>query len=623
MGAFVLYAGTAARHVGLIDSGELMAVAMTGGVAHPTGYPLFTLIAYSAAVVIRWLGSTPPAVGLTLLSSLPAAAACTTACVASSRQASRLGGSPPQARLVGILTATGMAVGTTLWSAATEVEVYALTTFLLAALLALGMEVDAAAEPRRRNRLAALWLYLAGLSLGNHMSIVAIIPMGIVVLSRLPLRRWVGLGILGGLAATVTLQLPLRAAHDPLLEWGNPETLGRWWHHIQGAQYQVWMFTRNPEELWASLREFADFLAREDVPMALAACGLGLVVHRSVNRAVLGLAGSAAFCVLYTLNYEIPDIRSYLLPAIVSISLGGSWGLTALVQALSSSLPWARQLATAGGALVITLTAVSARRAWPNANRAGFHLADTYARSLLLDLAEDAVLLTDRWDTYAPCLYLQQVEGLRPDVILVDKELLRRSWYYQYLERRDAALYESIRADAEAFLEAVVPFEADEPYDADLLQRSYLAINDGILRGGPTHRAGYTVLDSPESVSQGWGRVPGVLSFRVYPPGQRPPAFESPAPRLSEPPGIPSASWQNPRALRLEHEFSRYAHARGITHARAGNLQAAETELRRAMRLAPNDPVPLRDLSLLLQRVGRQEEAARVQRRARRLSTGG
>ena len=43
---FLVYLKTLAPTVSFIDSGELAAVACTLGVAHPTGYPLFTLLGW-------------------------------------------------------------------------------------------------------------------------------------------------------------------------------------------------------------------------------------------------------------------------------------------------------------------------------------------------------------------------------------------------------------------------------------------------------------------------------------------------------------------------------------------------------------------------------------------------
>ena len=43
---FIIYLTTLAPTVWFIDSGELSAVASTLGIAHPTGYPLFTLVGH-------------------------------------------------------------------------------------------------------------------------------------------------------------------------------------------------------------------------------------------------------------------------------------------------------------------------------------------------------------------------------------------------------------------------------------------------------------------------------------------------------------------------------------------------------------------------------------------------
>ena len=51
--SFLLYLRTAAPHVTFIDSGELAAVASSLGVAHPTGYPLFTLIGLLVLQFVR------------------------------------------------------------------------------------------------------------------------------------------------------------------------------------------------------------------------------------------------------------------------------------------------------------------------------------------------------------------------------------------------------------------------------------------------------------------------------------------------------------------------------------------------------------------------------------------
>ena len=48
---FIVYLFTIAPTVVQIDSGELAAVQCTLGIAHPTGYPLFTMIGYLFSLI--------------------------------------------------------------------------------------------------------------------------------------------------------------------------------------------------------------------------------------------------------------------------------------------------------------------------------------------------------------------------------------------------------------------------------------------------------------------------------------------------------------------------------------------------------------------------------------------
>ncbi|MCE7857795.1 MAG: DUF2723 domain-containing protein [Ignavibacteria bacterium CHB3] len=48
---FIIYLFTLAPSVVQIDSGELAAVQATLGIAHPTGYPLFTMIGYLFSLI--------------------------------------------------------------------------------------------------------------------------------------------------------------------------------------------------------------------------------------------------------------------------------------------------------------------------------------------------------------------------------------------------------------------------------------------------------------------------------------------------------------------------------------------------------------------------------------------
>ena len=247
--AALLYAASNPGVVGLIDSGELMAVVMSGGVAHPTGYPLFTLLGYALA---PWAGESPPAL-LAWLSHGPAALTVGLLCGVVARTMLRAGHGALHAALSAALVAAALGSSRSFWLAAGEIEVYTLTALLSAVLLALAWEGLGTSANRTRRRLFLLWCLIFGLAAGNHLSVLATAPAGLWLLSALPRRtrftdtaRGTAWALLG---ATVVLQLPLRAGAAPLLNWGDPSTSAAFLRHLRGAQYQVWMFTRGPAEL--------------------------------------------------------------------------------------------------------------------------------------------------------------------------------------------------------------------------------------------------------------------------------------------------------------------------------------------------------------------------------------
>ncbi|HTG17556.1 MAG TPA: tetratricopeptide repeat protein, partial [Blastocatellia bacterium] len=101
------------------------------------------------------------------------------------------------------------------------------------------------------------------------------------------------------------------------------------------------------------------------------------------------------------------------------------------------------------------------------------------------------------WQVYSPMLYVNQIERRRPDVVAIDVNQLRRSWYFDYLRRAYPNTIEQARDKVEPFLEDLKRWEEDP----DLYQRD-LSLNQQIntrfydmirafvtnhIRGAPTY----------------------------------------------------------------------------------------------------------------------------------------
>ena len=229
--ALALFASTAAPGLGFIDSGELSAVACTLGIAHPTGYPLYTLVG--------WVFAHLPLAGTAIARlNLMAAILCATTAgvlVLVFRRIILLSArSRPEPPFAGIASCGGallVAFSRTYWAQALEVEVYPLhlllVSLILLAFLRAGFPLPAEETGERRWYLFA---YAVGLGFTNHMTTIFLAP-GLLYLyfarhggARRSWARLARMSVPFFAGLSLYLYVPLRASQNPLLTWGYPVT---------------------------------------------------------------------------------------------------------------------------------------------------------------------------------------------------------------------------------------------------------------------------------------------------------------------------------------------------------------------------------------------------------------
>ena len=136
--ALLLYMRTLMPDVDYWDTAEFQALGPVLGIAHPTGYPAYTLLLWLASVVLQPFGN--PAFRADLLSALLVAAACAIAAATVTVLTRRL--------VVGVGVGIAFAVATRVWAIGLHADPHAFHLFLIALLLLL--LVVWARPPRRR-----------------------------------------------------------------------------------------------------------------------------------------------------------------------------------------------------------------------------------------------------------------------------------------------------------------------------------------------------------------------------------------------------------------------------------------------------------------------------------------
>src|SRR6476646_10318430 len=179
LGALALYTATLLPGIGSGDTAEFQRVVPTLGVAHPTGYPLYTMLGWLWSQLP--LGATP-AWRMNLFSAVMAALAVGALFL--------VGRALGQSRLVAAMAALTFAVSATFWSQATIAEVYALAALIQALLLLALLRWRQGRNPNAKKGWP-LWVagLLLGLGLAHHRTIILLIP-GALVFWGLEARGW-------------------------------------------------------------------------------------------------------------------------------------------------------------------------------------------------------------------------------------------------------------------------------------------------------------------------------------------------------------------------------------------------------------------------------------------------
>ena len=434
LATFALYLRTLLPSVGVADTFEFQVVVPLLRVAHPTGYPLYVLLGKLFTLLPFDRLRTPPLGNVAWRVNLASAVFATGAVLVlyaillrltALRQAQGIAWWLPA-----FLAALAFAFSFTFWSQAIVAEVYTLHNLLVAVILWLLLAPPPHSHtptlPSARRWQATF--FLVGLSLTNHLTTALLLPAVALALlwdrPRLRPRDWLVAGGLLLLGLSVYLFIPLRWPALNQGKWMSPRDF---FVYISGGQFHGALRLdgwRDPFRL-----RIVGRLLREPfgwIGLGLAVVGVArLATH---HRRALALTGVTFLAfVLYGLDYYVPDISVFLLPAHLILALWIGAGMAYLV-ALPSQL--CRRSCVIGHcslvivhwSLVILCALLPLSRVWVNLpvvdqshNQGGY----TWGQYVLsLPLASDSAVLADP-GKFAPLYYLQQIEGVRPDLDLI------------------------------------------------------------------------------------------------------------------------------------------------------------------------------------------------------------
>ena len=539
LGTLLLYVATLAPTTQFWDTSEYIAGAYVLGIPHPPGNPLFTLLAHT------W-GLLPLAAGYAMRINLLAAvtSAIAAACWFLVGERWMRGWVPARVprRLAAIAGALTAATAFTVWNQSVVNEkVYTLSLLSIALVLWLIVRWDDQPPGEAHDHHLLLIVYLLALTSTNHMMGVLVGPVVVVLLfpplksrqpadeaarqvewsqwflfvsvyalivasgleSATPLkaagvlflialgyaivsaRNWdfgVALLLVAIVGVSVYVYLPIRGAHFPAINEGEPTTRQALWDVLTRQQYGKPPVSQRQASLYAQIGMWVQYFgwqwAHDWSPRLRAGLavlfffigGLGAYRHWKADLrtalAMMSLMATFTLLLIFYLNFKYGyswapeqtqlarEVRERDYFFIASFALWGVWvgmGLATLMEWLSDWLqprepdPGRRWL-LATPVLVLALIPLVGNHL--TASRKGETLARDFAVDLLQSVEPYGVLVTAGDNDTFPLWYAQEVEHVRQDVTVVNLSLANTDWYLRQLQRRPLATFDSTKAPA-------------------------------------------------------------------------------------------------------------------------------------------------------------------------------
>jgi hypothetical protein len=503
-----LFGSTWTDAIQAADSGELVTAACNLGVAHPPGYPLYTLLGHGLCE-LPW--STPAGrVGwLSIVAGVWTLLMVYGAVVLLTRN-----------RWAGAVAALTLAGGSIFWRHASLAEVFALNAALAATLVYCAIR---AGDPGQGLIWSLLCGLCAGLAVSNHHSAVLVFPLAAVALVR-PVPGWgrVLLRLLTGALGAALGLLPhlqlLLADPEAAPRWGDTSSWAGLVHHVLRRDYgtltlsirgagepleNAWHYLSSvPSQLgwllWPlCLVGMAALVARARPGRPLGRALEGGVLRRDLGPllAAMPLLAGPVFMLLFNIDPEGIGAqvtrRFFILPnVLLALCLGvglATVDLTWLSRRVSARAPLWR-----GAAWVVVGLAVML--SYGRADVSDSYAVEDYGRNALSAAERDALVLGTGDVKLFSTLYAQQLGRVRPDVQYVDVRMLLYPWYVDQQRRRRPGFSYRFRAG-----------------NVDTLR----LIQAELRRGVPV----YLAAVYNRKVTAAFGGYPVGPLFRLLPPG--------------------------------------------------------------------------------------------------------
>ncbi|MFA5778563.1 MAG: DUF2723 domain-containing protein [Elusimicrobiota bacterium] len=419
---FLFYLFTLHPAISVGDSGELITAAYTLGIAHPPGYPLWTILGKIFTIIIPF-GNI--AYRINLMSAFFGACTCAIFYFIIKKIVIVEENNEKKLSAAHALSASAivLCLSSTLWSQSIISEVYTLNAFFVVLIIYLLLtESD-----------LRLVVFIYGLSLANHYIMFLFGPVfAFYLIWKNPkvfnLKTILSLLIFFLPGLFLYLYLPVRSSANPPIDWGNPENLKNFIAHIGRFQYKGLELAAKvgfTTKLIFIRNFFSQLVQNFGLFAVLSVFGLISLIKKDIKFALLTvfifLANTLGLIILLNFKFTPQDIDAftpYYIPAWIMAALWAGYKIC----------EWRNVRFFLHGVLILLAFQII----WSKFNFSGFYytvapnrynfIAYDYPVNILKTVERNSVLyLHEEVDeTIFTLSYLTNVLKKRPDVEIID-----------------------------------------------------------------------------------------------------------------------------------------------------------------------------------------------------------
>jgi hypothetical protein len=399
------------------DGGDLISAAATGGVPHPSGYPLYLILARGFQIL--------PVGNLAFRTNL-LSAVCTilTVLLLDAYLLNQLR-DRPLAQFASFLAAMAYGLAPFVWGQALVTEVYALHGLLMMLCIYVWSLEDSKISEWIRG-------FVFGVAATNHLTATMMFPLLVLVPNGKPfVSTALLLKRLGGAASGLLLYffLPVRAYFDPPINWGDASTLDGFFWLIGGQIYHQYLFSLSPADMLQRLRATAGLLL-EQYTWVGALFGIYGLISSPLWRVIVPTGWMGLAFLFFATAYGSPDSQVYLLPVWLAFAIWMAYGLTDLLVLLPDV--YKLQVSIAGLLIVAVLIRASFLYSSVDASR-DFRARDFIGNALQV-IPQNSLVFVDGDEQIFSLWYAQFALNRRLDMVIIAEGLLPYKWYRENLQ---------------------------------------------------------------------------------------------------------------------------------------------------------------------------------------------